>query len=111
MLNFRAGFSVQAGIEARVEAALRAWRLVEARRRGLQAFRIFNDRTLRSLVASRPATNQELLAIPRIEFSILEKYGKDIYRVLRDNGARGSPTVTMQNSGVCSGFLPPSVSA
>ncbi|TAM79869.1 MAG: hypothetical protein EPN47_18025 [Acidobacteria bacterium] len=30
------------------------------------AFRIFNDRTLRSLAASRPATNQELLAIPGI---------------------------------------------
>ncbi len=72
--------------EDRLEAALRAWRLAEARRRGLPAFRIFNDRTLRALAASRPATTEDLLAIPGIGISKLEKYGKDIRRVLRGNG-------------------------
>ncbi|HET7099569.1 MAG TPA: HRDC domain-containing protein, partial [Terriglobia bacterium] len=71
---------------ARLEAALRAWRLAEARRAGLPAFRIFSDRTLRALAASRPATTEGLLAIPGIGISKLEKYGRDICRVLRGNG-------------------------
>lgn len=72
--------------EARLEAALRAWRLAEARRRGLPAFCIFNDRTLSALAISRPATTEDLLAIPGIGISKLEKYGRDICRVLRGNG-------------------------
>jgi superfamily II DNA helicase RecQ len=73
------------GIEARLEAALRAWRLVEARRLGLPAFRIFNDRTLRALASNRPATAQELLAIPGMGLNSVKRYGKDIFRVLREN--------------------------
>ena len=75
-----------AGTDSRLEAALRAWRLIEARRRGLPAFRIFSDRTLRALATNRPATTQELLAITGIGLSTVEKYGIDICRVLRENG-------------------------
>ena len=74
------------GGHARLEAALRVWRLIEARRRGVPAFRIFSDRTLRALATSRPGTAQELLAVPGIGISTVEKYGRDIYRVLRENG-------------------------
>jgi DNA topoisomerase III len=74
------------GPESRLEAALRVWRLVEARRRGVPAFRIFSDHTLRALAASRPVTTQELLAVPGIGISTVEKYGTEIYRVLRENG-------------------------
>jgi len=77
----------EGGIEARLEAALRAWRLVEARRRGLPAFRIFTDRTLKALAAGPPVTTGGLLAIPGIGLSTVEKYGRDICRVLRENGA------------------------
>jgi RecQ family ATP-dependent DNA helicase len=76
----------QGGMESRIEVALRAWRLVEARRLGLPAFRIFNDRTLKALASQRPTTTQELLAIPGIGISTLEKYGKNICRVLHENG-------------------------
>jgi superfamily II DNA helicase RecQ len=72
-------------ISSRLEAALRVWRLIEARRRGLPAFRIFNDRTLRALAITRPLTTQELLAVPGIGISTVEKYGADIYRVVREN--------------------------
>ena len=75
-----------AGMDPRLEAALRVWRLIEARRRGVPAFRIFSDRTLRALATSRPGTAQELLAVPGIGISTVEKYGRDIYRVLRENG-------------------------
>ena len=72
--------------DSRLEAALRVWRLVEARRRGVPAFRIFSDRTLRALATSRPGTSEELLAVPGIGISTVEKYGMEIYRVLRENG-------------------------
>jgi DNA topoisomerase-3 len=70
----------------RLEAALRGWRLVEARRRGVPAFRIFSDRTLRALATSRPVTTQELLAVPGLGTSTVAKYGTKICRVLRENG-------------------------
>ncbi len=77
----------EAGMDSRLEAALRAWRVVEARRRGLPAFRIFNDCTLRALAANRPATTQDLLAITGMGLSSVKRYGRDIFRVLRENGA------------------------
>lgn len=73
------------GGEPRLEAALRAWRLIEARRIGVPAFRIFNDRTLHALAAQRPATNQELLTVPGMGLNSVKKYGKAIFRVLREN--------------------------
>ena len=76
----------EAGRDSRLEAALRVWRLIEARRRGLPAFRIFSDRALKALAANRPRTDQELLAVPGIGLSTVEKYGRDICRVLRENG-------------------------
>ncbi|TAM83424.1 MAG: hypothetical protein EPN47_04755 [Acidobacteria bacterium] len=78
------------GIQARLEAELRAWRLVEARRLGLPAFRIFNDRTLRAVAANRPATTQELLAITGMGLRSVKRYGRDIFRVLRENAGVGT---------------------
>src|SRR5205085_5801531 len=42
--------------DSRLEEALRTWRLKEAQRRGLPAFRIFTDKVLKALAAERPAT-------------------------------------------------------
>ncbi len=65
-----------------LEEALRAWRLGEAKRRGLPAFRIFTDQTLRALAEKRPQTARELLAIPGISVKTIEKYGAQLYRIL-----------------------------
>jgi superfamily II DNA helicase RecQ len=73
-------------MDIRLEAALRAWRLVEARRRGVPAFRILSDRALKALATSHPATTQEMLAVPGIGSSSVAKYGANICRVLRENG-------------------------
>jgi DNA topoisomerase-3 len=76
----------EAEMDIRREAALRDWRLAEARQRGVPAFRILSDRTLRALATSHPVTTQELLAVPGIGSSTVAKYGTNICRVLRDNG-------------------------
>jgi DNA topoisomerase-3 len=67
---------------AGLEAALRQWRLEEARRLGVPAFRIFSDRALEAIAARRPSSAAELLAIPGIGISTVEKYGARIYRIL-----------------------------
>jgi DNA topoisomerase III len=67
-----------------VEDAIRSWRLEEARRRGVPAFRIFSDLSLKAIAAKRPATTAELLAIPGIGIGIAEKYGAQIYRLLHE---------------------------
>ena len=67
-----------------MEASLRAWRLAEAAKRGVPAFRIFSDATLRAVADKRPATAAELLAIPGIGLNTVEKYGAQLYRILHE---------------------------
>ena len=65
-----------------VEELLRKWRLAEAKRRGVPAFRIFTDQALKAMATARPSSASELLAIPGIGISTVEKYGAQIYRLV-----------------------------
>ncbi|MGC9970271.1 MAG: DNA topoisomerase 3 [Bryobacteraceae bacterium] len=62
--------------------ALRAWRLAEAKRRGVPAFRILTDRALQAIAAERPESAAELLAVPGVGIKIVEKYGARIFDIL-----------------------------
>jgi DNA topoisomerase III len=68
--------------QARLEQALRSWRLTEAKRRKLPAFRIFGDRTLRNIASSFPRSDSALLAVPGIGMGTVEKYGAQIYHLV-----------------------------
>jgi DNA topoisomerase-3 len=68
--------------ETRIEQALRAWRLSEAERRNIPAFRIFGDRALKGIATNCPHNDAELLAVPGIGMSIVQKYGAHIYRLI-----------------------------
>jgi DNA topoisomerase-3 len=57
---------------------LREWRLAEARRRRVPAFRILTDRVLVDICRARPADVDELLDVPGIGPAIARKYGKAI---------------------------------
>ena len=65
-----------------VEDALRAWRLAEARRLGVPAFRILTDKALQGIAETRPASAAELLAIQGIGMSTVEKYGARIFKIV-----------------------------
>jgi superfamily II DNA helicase RecQ len=65
-----------------VEAALKSWRLAEARRKHVPAFRILSDKTLQAIANRQPGTNSELLAVKGIGPGIAGKYGAEILRVL-----------------------------
>ncbi|MDP9151280.1 MAG: HRDC domain-containing protein, partial [Myxococcota bacterium] len=58
--------------------ALRAWRLAEARRTGLPAFRILNDRTLLGVATEAPGDEGALLRVAGIGPGIARKYGAEI---------------------------------
>jgi superfamily II DNA helicase RecQ len=72
--------------DATAAQALKAWRLAEAKRRGVPAFRILTDAALRAIVDARPATAAELLALPGIGISFVEKYGAKVFRLLHEGG-------------------------
>jgi DNA topoisomerase-3 len=62
--------------------ALRTWRLAEAKKLGVPAFRIMTDRALQAIVEELPESTAELLAIPGIGLKIVEKYGARIFAMV-----------------------------
>jgi superfamily II DNA helicase RecQ len=70
------------GTSSRVEAMLRVWRLAESRRRGVPAFRIFTDKALHAMAATRPSGTQGLLAISGVGIRTVEQYGVQLCRIL-----------------------------
>jgi RecQ family ATP-dependent DNA helicase len=74
-----------ADINPALEQALRAWRLAEAKKLAVPAFAIFSDNTLRAIVVHRPLLSEELLAIHGMGLSKVDKYGPDIYRIVRSH--------------------------
>jgi DNA topoisomerase-3 len=67
---------------AGVEKALRDWRLAEAKRREVPAFRILSDRALQAIAADKPSSIRELLEIPGVGARLAEQYGAQIFRIL-----------------------------
>jgi DNA topoisomerase-3 len=65
-----------------LEARLKAWRVAEARRKGLPPFRILTDAALRAIAQRKPATAAELLSISGIGLSTVEKYGASIFELV-----------------------------
>jgi len=63
--------------------ALKSWRLQQAKREGVQAFRIFGNKTLEAIAAQRPRTHDELLNVPGIGPAKLEAYGDGILEITR----------------------------
>jgi ATP-dependent DNA helicase RecQ len=69
-------------IDASLLAALKHWRLERSRADRVPAFVILHDATLEHLCASRPGSMPQLRAIPGIGETKLERYGKEILKVL-----------------------------
>jgi DNA topoisomerase-3 len=75
----------QAPLDATEEALfeqLREWRLKEARRRRVPAFRILTDRTLAAICRARPTDQEELLDVPGIGPTLVRKYGAKVLAVI-----------------------------
>jgi DNA topoisomerase-3 len=66
--------------------ALKAWRLKEARRRRIPAFRIMPNRTLEAVAASRPRDEGELLAVHGMGPTLVSKYGEALLGIVAREG-------------------------
>ena len=62
--------------------ALRAWRLAEARRSGVPAFRILNDRTLLGVATETPHDEGALLRVAGIGPGLARRYGAALLRLV-----------------------------
>jgi DNA topoisomerase-3 len=76
--------SVPGGTEAPagLVAELRAWRLAQARRRGVPAFRIFPDRTLLALAEARPTSEDALTDVTGVGPRLVRLYGPALLNLL-----------------------------
>jgi len=70
---------------------LRAWRLETARRDGVPAFTVFDDRTLREIARETPATRYELAAVRGVGPAKLERHGDDVLRIVDPAAATADP--------------------
>jgi DNA topoisomerase-3 len=71
--------------EERLFDRLREWRLAEARRRRVPAFRILSDRVLTAICRARPSDEEELLEVSGIGPATSRKYGRSILDRLRED--------------------------
>jgi superfamily II DNA helicase RecQ len=71
--------------ESQLTAALRQWRLVEAKSKAVPAFRIFSDQVLYQLAEDRPMDEADLLSIPGIRPALVKRYGDALLKVIAAN--------------------------
>ena len=69
---------------SKLDAALRAWRKGEAKKKRVPAFRIMTDKALRGIATSRPKNEAALLAVHGVGPSLVAKHGAKILHVVRD---------------------------
>jgi DNA helicase-2/ATP-dependent DNA helicase PcrA len=72
--------------------ALRTWRTQLARAASMPAYVICNDRTLTAIAAQRPTSTDELLDVPGIGPTKVERYGAELLRIVRDHTTAPDPT-------------------
>ena len=74
--------SAPEGVDAGLFNMLRALRLRIAEKRGLPAYMIFNDATLRCMCAMKPQTREQLLDVPGVGEAKSRAYGDDFLRAI-----------------------------
>ncbi|MEP6537738.1 MAG: DNA topoisomerase 3 [Bryobacteraceae bacterium] len=78
----RAKAALASTADPRIEDALRKWRLSEAKKQGVPAFRVLTDKTLLSIASVEPDNEEELLIISGISAKTVQRYGTQILRIV-----------------------------
>ncbi|MDQ6701574.1 MAG: DNA topoisomerase 3 [Acidobacteriota bacterium] len=68
-----------------LEQALRRWRITEAKKQGIPAFRIISDKVLQAITNARPASREELLAIPGVSSRIAKRFSAPLLRITAEH--------------------------
>lgn len=69
-------------VEEAVLTELRTWRAELSAQRGVPAYVVFTDATLRAIAQRQPATAQELVQIPGIGPVKIEEFGEDVLAIV-----------------------------
>jgi DNA helicase-2/ATP-dependent DNA helicase PcrA len=75
-----------AAVDAQLWEALRQWRSQQAAEQKQPAFCVFTDATLEAIATKRPATLQQLRAVPGVGATKLERFGPAVLDVLSQAG-------------------------
>lgn len=68
-----------------IATRLKEWRLVQAKKNRIPAFRILTDKTLIAIAEKKPKSMGSLLEITSINRRTLIQYGEDVLRIIRRN--------------------------
>jgi ATP-dependent DNA helicase RecQ len=79
--------SPQAGSGDPLFEALRSWRRSVAQSQGVPAYVVADDRTLAGIAARRPGGTDDLLEVPGMGRSRVERYGAEILRIVAETGS------------------------
>ncbi len=71
-----------AGNASAITTVLKAWRLAEAKKKGIPAFRILSDKTLHAIAERQPRSTGELMAVTGVGLKIANDYGEQIFRII-----------------------------
>lgn len=77
---------------------LRAWRDEQARREGVEPFRVLPNATLNALAERRPTSTRELLEVKGIKEAKQHKYGKALLEILHGNLMRDDRNLSGENT-------------
>jgi ATP-dependent DNA helicase RecQ len=70
------------GVDPELVAALKAWRLQQAREQGVPPYVVFHDRTLVEIAARRPMDSEALAQVSGVGAAKLERYGASVLAVV-----------------------------
>ena len=73
------------GLNTKLVAALKSWRLEKAHELNVPAFYIFSNKVLDNIAAYLPHTQEELLEVPGIGPAKAEGYGAAILKIVQEN--------------------------
>jgi len=71
------------GDDAALAGRLRSWRSDRAKRDEVPAYVVFSDRTLAALATGSPSSPRDLLAVPGLGQTKVDRYGDELLQILR----------------------------
>jgi DNA helicase II / ATP-dependent DNA helicase PcrA len=83
----RGAMELPHGADAELFGRLRAWRSARAEAQQVPAYVVFTDATLAELAVRQPADVPELVAVPGIGRSKVDRYGEDVLAIVRGEPA------------------------
>jgi ATP-dependent DNA helicase RecQ len=79
-------------VDASLLAALKAWRLQQARDQAVPPYVVFHDRTLLEIAARLPADLEALSQVSGVGAAKLERYGQAVLQLLQSSAGAGPAT-------------------